>query len=163
MVGGEQTSLFEAAMRVVVDTNIVFSAMLNPSAAIGQIIIYGQRHRQFEFFAPNLLKEEIKKHRSKIIEVSKSIDDTTFEDIRDEIFRCINFVSEEQVPYEFWHDAIPIVRDIDMDDIAFVALAEYLDAKLWTGDKRLLSGLEKRGFARIVTTNEISGMKFTEL
>ncbi len=72
-------------MKIVVDTNIVFSAILNPSATIGQAIIYGQQHRQFEFFSPNLLKEEIKRHRNKIIEVSKFIDDATFEDIRDEI------------------------------------------------------------------------------
>lgn len=62
----------------------------------------------------------------------------------------------------FWHDAIPLVRDTDMDDIAFVALAEYLDAKLWTGDKKLLSGIEKRGFTRFITTDEISNMKFTD-
>lgn len=50
-----------------------------------------------------------------------------------------------------------------MDDIAFVALAEYLDAKLWTGDKKLLAGLEKRGFTRIITIDEILNMKFTDL
>ncbi len=49
-----------------------------------------------------------------------------------------------------------------MDDIAFVVLAEYLDAKLWTGDKKLLAGLEKCGFNRIVKTEEIFNMKFTE-
>lgn len=162
-MGGKQASFFEATMRIVVDTNIIFSAMLNPLATIGQIIIYGQRHQQFEFFSPNLLKEEIKRHRNKMIEVSKHIDDTTFEDIRDEMFRCINFISEEQIPYEFWQIAIPLVRDVDMDDIAFVALAEYLDAKLWTGDKKLLAGLEKQGFTRIVTIDELSNMKFTDL
>ena len=47
-----------------------------------------------------------------------------------------------------------------MDDIAFVVLAEYLDAKLWTGDKKLLVGLEKHGFKRIVTTEELSSMRF---
>jgi predicted nucleic acid-binding protein len=30
-------------MKIVVDTNIVFSAILNPSATVGQVIIYGQR------------------------------------------------------------------------------------------------------------------------
>ena len=94
--------------------------------------------------------------------MSKSIDDATFEDIRDEIFSCINFITEEQIPYEFWHDAIPLVRDTDMDDIVFVVLAEYLDARLWTGDKKLLIGLEKRGFSRITTTDEMSNIKFTD-
>jgi predicted nucleic acid-binding protein len=35
-------------MRIVVDTNIVFSAMLNPSSMMGKIIIYGQQKQQFE-------------------------------------------------------------------------------------------------------------------
>jgi|APTNR8051073442_1049403.scaffolds.fasta_scaffold15531_3 predicted nucleic acid-binding protein len=147
-------------MKIVVDTNIIFSAMLNPSATIGQIIIYGQRQQQFEFFAPHLLKEEIKRHRNKIIEISKSIDEVTFEDIRDEVFRCVNFISEEQIPYNFWYDAIPMVRDTDMDDIAFIVLAEYLDARLWTGDKKLLAGLENYGYKRIITTEELLTMKF---
>ena len=47
-------------MKIVVDTNIVFTALLNPDAKIGQILIYGQK--RFEFYAPQLLKEEIRKH-----------------------------------------------------------------------------------------------------
>ncbi len=147
-------------MRIVVDTNVVFSALLNPSATVGQIIIYGQRQQQFEFFAPNLLREEIKRHRAKIIEFSKSIDEQTFEDIKDEIFSCINFISEEQIPYDLWHNTIPLVRDTDMDDLAFVVLAEYLDTKLWAGDKKLQVGLEKLGYNRIISTEELWGMNF---
>ena len=147
-------------MKIVVDTNIVFSAILNPSATIGQILIYGQQ--QFEFFAPNLVKSEIKKHRSKIIALSEDMDDATFEDIRDEIFRCLNFISEEQIPYDFWHEVIPIVRDTDMDDIAFIVLSKYLDAKLWTGDKKLLIGLEKQGFKQTITTEELSKIRFQD-
>jgi predicted nucleic acid-binding protein len=56
-----------------------------------------------------------------------------------------------------------IVFSVDMDDIAFVALTAYLDAKLWTGDKQLLSGLKKHGFPNIITTEEIANMNFTDL
>jgi predicted nucleic acid-binding protein len=35
------------------------------------------------------------------------------------------------LPYEYWQEAIPLVRDTDMDDISFVVLSEYLDAQLW--------------------------------
>ena len=45
-----------------------------------------------------------------------------------------------------------------MDDIAFVVLSEYLDAQLWTGDKKLMKGLSNMGFTRGVTTDEIYGM-----
>lgn len=147
-------------MKIVVDTNLVFSAMLNPTANIGQVLIYGQRH--FSFYAPNLLREEIKRHKSKLISLAKHLDESTFEDIRDEIFSCIHFISEEQIPFDYWHQAIPLVRDTDMNDIAFVVLAEYLDAKLWTGDNQLINGLEKQGFNRLVTTNELIAFQAPE-
>ena len=140
-------------MKVVVDTNIVFSAMLNHAATIGQVLIYGQR--QFSFYAPNLVKEELKRHRGKLIAMAEHLDESTFEDIRDEILSCLDFISEEQIPFDYWHNAIPLVRDTDMNDIAFVVLSEYLDAKLWTGDKQLATGLQKQGFKRVITTNEL--------
>jgi predicted nucleic acid-binding protein len=42
-----------------------------------------------------------------------------------------------------------------MDDIAFLALAELLGTKLWTGDKKLLKGLVKKGFSNFTTTEEL--------
>lgn len=143
-------------MRIVVDTNIVFSAILNASGKIGQLLIYGRD--RFEFYAPNLVKLETKRHTEKLITTAE-ISLSDFEDIRDDIFSCINFISEEQIPYEYWHEAVPIVRDTDMDDIVFVVLAEYLDARLWTGDKKLLAGVAKQGFTRGITTEEIYNLK----
>lgn len=142
-------------MKIIVDTNVVFSAILSPSGKIGQILIFGRK--QFEFYAPNLVKAEVKRHRDKIIQLGE-LTDTDFEDTRDDIFDCLNFISEEQIPYEYWQEAIPLVRDTDMDDIAFVVLSEYLDAQLWTGDKKLLKGLISMGFTKGVTTDEIYGM-----
>jgi len=37
----------------------------------------------------------------------------------------------------------------------FVALANHLRCKLWTGDKRLIAGLRKKSFPRIITTDEL--------
>ncbi|MBX2926520.1 MAG: hypothetical protein KF852_01685 [Saprospiraceae bacterium] len=145
-------------MKIVVDTNIVFTAMLNPNAKVGQILIYGQQH--FEFYAPQLLKEEIRKHKEKIIALSKHNDENDFEEIRDEILSCIRFISEEQIPYHYWHEAIPYVRGTDMDDLAFVVLTNYLDAKLWTGDKRLIAGLERAGYSRLIDRNVFSDTDF---
>jgi len=142
-------------MKIIVDTNVIFSAILSSSGKIGQILIYG--HKQFEFYAPNLVKFEIKRHRDKMIQLGE-LTDSDFEDNRDDIFSCITFISEEQIPYEYWQDAIPLVRDTDMDDIAFVVLAEYLDAQLWTGDKKLLKGLINMGFRKGVTTDEVYTM-----
>jgi predicted nucleic acid-binding protein len=139
-------------MKVVIDTNIVFISILSSTGKIGQILIYGRK--QFEFYAPNLVKLEVKKHQDKLIQAG-DLELEDFENTRDDIFSCINFISEEQIPYDYWHKAVPLVRDIDMDDIAFVVLSEYLDARLWTGDKRLIKGLSGKGFTRCFTTDDL--------
>jgi predicted nucleic acid-binding protein len=139
-------------MRVIADSNVVVSAILNKNSKTAQLLIFGRRY--FDFFAPNLLKLEIKKHKAKLLEVSK-LSSEEFDKAQDELFECLTFISEEQIDYEHWHNAIPVVRDIDMDDIAFVALAEYLDCQLWTGDKRLLQGIQQRGYRKGITTDEL--------
>ena len=48
-----------------------------------------------------------------------------------------------------------MVRDVDMNDIAFVALSEYEAVKLWTGDKELIAGLTAKGFQNCITTKEM--------
>jgi predicted nucleic acid-binding protein len=42
-----------------------------------------------------------------------------------------------------------------MDDLVFVALNEYLDKVLWTGDMKLYKGLKKKGYKKVVTFREI--------
>jgi len=37
----------------------------------------------------------------------------------------------------------------------FVALNEYLDEFLWTGDKKLYEGLIKKGYGKVVNFNMI--------
>lgn len=67
----------------------------------------------------------------------------------------INFISDAQIPIEFYIKAAPLVRDIDPNDIVFVALNEYLDEFLWTGDKRLYEGLIERGYTKVIDFEEI--------
>lgn len=47
-------------MRIIVDANIVFSAILNTNGKIGDILINGGK--RFEFIAPDFLRYEIKSH-----------------------------------------------------------------------------------------------------
>jgi predicted nucleic acid-binding protein len=54
-------------MKVIVDSNIVFSAILNSQGKIGNLLINGSRY--FEFYTVNLLKAEILEHKEKIIKV----------------------------------------------------------------------------------------------
>ncbi len=139
-------------MKIVVDTNVVISAILNRTGKIGKLLILGGKN--FTFYAPSLMKEEIKKHKTKLLSIT-NLSDAGFDLIREELFECLTFISEEQIPYAFWHTSLQFVREVDIDDIAFVALSGYLDAHLWTGDKKLLTGINKQGFEKGLTTDDL--------
>ena len=49
--------------KIVIDTNIGFSALLNINGSIGQILIEGDKF--FEFYAPEYFKVEIYKTKRK--------------------------------------------------------------------------------------------------
>ena len=138
--------------KIVVDTNIIISAILNPEGKIGELLMFSQK--QFRFFAPNLVKTEITKHRLRLLQFSE-LSEMDFDNLRDLIFNCITFVSEEQIPFEYWHNALPIVRDVDMDDITFIVLTEFIEGKLWSGDKKLIKGIEQKGFTNYLSTEQI--------
>jgi predicted nucleic acid-binding protein len=55
-------------MRIVVDTNIVFSAILNTNSKIGKILLHPGR--RFNFYSTQQLLNEIEEHRVKLILLS---------------------------------------------------------------------------------------------
>jgi len=56
-------------VNIVVDTNVVFSTLLNPHSSIGEVLMNVQD--QFTFFAPELLKEELERYDKKISNYTK--------------------------------------------------------------------------------------------
>lgn len=143
-------------MRIVVDTNIVFSAILNTDGKIGNLLLTSDGI--FEFYSAEYLRVEIDRYHDRL----KSFSGLTEEQLKEakyHIFSRINFLSEEQIPSKIWHESIPIVKEVDMDDIAFVAMSKYLQTMLWTGDKKLQRGLLKQGFASIVNTQQLFDLR----
>jgi len=106
-------------MKIVVDTNIAFSAILNTGSRIGDLLLNSES--VFEFRSMMYLKEEIENHEEKLMAISGLSKDEITQST-EQIFSCIKFISEEIIPFEVWQKAARLVRDVDMDDIAFVAL-----------------------------------------
>ena len=75
-------------MKIVVDTNIVFSTLLNPYSQIGEIVMNLQD--DFTFFAPELLKEEIVRYSAKIEQFTK-LDKKLIQSVKYLIFDSITF------------------------------------------------------------------------
>jgi predicted nucleic acid-binding protein len=139
-------------MKIVIDSNIVFSAILNSQGKIAQLIINGSNY--FSFFSINLLKKEILNHKHKLLSIS-GLTETQFESSFSHITSRIKFVDEILISDQDLERATKLTRDIDENDILFVALTNHLSSKLWTGDKKLSMGLKKKKYFRIISTNEL--------
>lgn len=139
-------------MRIVVDTNIVFSAILNTQSRIGQILISGFKY--FDFYSVCLLKEEIKNHQNKILSISGySLSD--YKEIYDEIISKITFVHDVLLLDSEINSALVLTQDIDENDTLFVALANQLKSNIWTVDKKLFLGLQSKGYNNLLNTEKM--------
>ena len=140
-------------MKLIVDTNIVFSSILNTDSKIGDLLLNSDD--QFEFYSVSYLKEELENHKTKLSQIS-NLTLEEIDQIRSQIFTKIQFISEDLIPFEYWKKAIEYVREVDMDDIAFVALSLFMDkTKIWTGDIKLRKGIASKGFEEIIETAEV--------
>jgi putative PIN family toxin of toxin-antitoxin system len=139
-------------MKVVVDTNIIFSAILNSQSWIGQILLHSGN--LIKFYSPGFLKKEIQNHRRKIKHFSKLPDDEINEIII-LLYSKIHFIDETLIPKETLQIADELTQPIDFDDAVFVALAMHLKCKLWTGDKKLMNFLKINGFSNIILTKDL--------
>ena len=138
--------------KIVVDTNIVFSALLNTNSRIGQILINGKNH--FDFYAPAYIKFEIFKHKEKIKSIGKLTDDE-FLETYGLIVKNITILNHSIIPVEIYKNAELLCRDIDIDDTTFVAVSNFTKGILWTGDLKLLNGLIKKGYNSLIKTDDL--------
>lgn len=139
-------------MKIIIDSNIVFSAILNSQGKIGQLIINGSKY--FNYFTVGLLKDEIFEHKNKILSIS-GFSSQQFEKSFMTITNRIQFVDEILISDNDLKKAYDLVEGIDENDTLFVALTIHLKAKLWTGDKKLIAGLKKNAYTKTITTDEL--------
>ena len=139
-------------VKIVVDTNIVFSALLNSNSRIGELLL--DSRNRFEFYSCKYLQKEIHRHIDKIRRYS-GLNDSDLSELIDLVESRIFFIDEELLPIVVVTEAKEWVADVDFDDFAFVAIAKYLDAWLWTGDKKLSAGLRRKGFGRVISTADL--------
>src|ERR1035437_9569945 len=109
-------------MTVVVDTNIAFSAILNTKSIIGDMVL--NSNNIFQFQSCHYLWEEIDKHWDKLKKISK-LSDTDLRESQRLVYKNISFIDEGQIPKIHRLRAYDLVKDIDLNDLVFVALNEY--------------------------------------
>ena len=135
-------------MNVLINTNLLFSAIikiaemiLNPKFGS---TIYGCYFSNIELF----------KHKDKMLKVSK-LSETKFLEVMYQIIKRINFINEVNFPIEIFENAFQLTNDIDPKDTVFIAMSNFLDYELWSGDHQLIDGLRKKEYYNILKTNEL--------
>jgi predicted nucleic acid-binding protein len=126
---------------VVIDTNILFSALLAADGRIHHTLFrYGTRFRICETALVELFE-----HKERILRATR----LTAEEVTGmyhRVLRRLEIFPEELIPAEAWGKAVSLCSGIDGDDVPHVALTLALEGLLWTGDGKLRRGLEAKGF-----------------
>lgn len=118
-------------MKIIVDTNTIFSTLLNTKGTIGDLVFNSEEC--FTFYSCSYMRVEIQKHWGKLLKISK-LTDEELHIAYDRVMMKIRFINEELISPSIWEDSENLVADIDIDDIDFVALQTFLGGKLWMED-----------------------------
>jgi predicted nucleic acid-binding protein len=110
---------------VIVDTNILFSALLRRNSRLRERLALGPA----KFHAPQFVVVELFKHKERIADLSELTGDELMEARR-------------------------LCAGIDLKDTPFMALTLHLDGVLWTVDAELRDGLSARGFSHFFSIPE---------
>jgi predicted nucleic acid-binding protein len=134
-------------MEIVLDTNVLISSLLKNGLT-----------RKIIFLSPlkmctvDYAKLEIEMHKVEILRKSK-LDEQSLNYLIEIIFSKIDFVSLENKEL-FKDKAIEIMRNVDIDDSFFVALAMSLNCPIWSND----SHMKKQNAVKVYTTNEMMNL-----
>ena len=133
---------------VIVDANIAFKTLV---AGRGDLRSPLSPVVSLRFFAPRFLFVELFKHKDRLLRASRLTEQEILQALYTLVSR-IEFVNEADIPLTTWMEAHRWCRDVDEKDTPYVALALHLEARLWTDDAALKTGLRGRGFERFFET-----------
>lgn len=132
----------EEEIPVVVDANILFSALLRPGHQFRDVLASERR-----FYVSETLLAEIFRHKEKIVSATR-LDQDELAAAYHDILSILELYRERLIPADCWEQARVLCCGVDPEDTPPVALTLALDGLLWTGDKALKAGLMAKGFDR---------------
>lgn len=124
-----------------VDTNILFSAMLRSQSHFASTLLHSQR----KFYICEFVLVELFKYKERIVQASRLPEDDVLK-MYHVFLRRINLYKEELISPANLSQAYVLCQDIDPKDSLQVALTLEINGLLWTGDKKLRTGLTRKGF-----------------
>ena len=137
---------------IILDTNIIISILIKPSGKVAELF-YKLRNAK-ELFISDFTFNELTTHAEKIQGITK-YSPIQLEQIQFEVLSQLHVISKDIIPEKYIFDAIELCKEVDIKDVPFVAVTLLLNGALWTGDKKLLTALKKKGFDNIFSSKDI--------
>jgi putative PIN family toxin of toxin-antitoxin system len=134
-------------MKVVVDANIVISALLGSKATIDILT-----NEAYEFYAPDIIISEIRKYKKELCKKA-GYSSEIFDNSLNALLKFIKTIDEIQ--YQIYiQNAVDAIGKRDVKDADYIACALALGADfIWTNDKDFTS----QAIISIKTTKELMG------
>jgi len=142
-------------VRLVVDANILISALIRSDGTIGDLLI--RTYPPLELFAPEYIRIETSLRREKVAKLNRSPIAEVAE-AEEVLLSLVTTVQPAAINTVEWEHAHQLVASIDPKDDHYVALALHLKCPLWTGDKKLIKGLRAKGFKQVHSTEEVRAL-----
>ncbi|MBI3032392.1 hypothetical protein HYY69_02865 [Candidatus Woesearchaeota archaeon] len=134
-------------MKIIVDTNIIISALIRES--ITRQIITHNTSQSIEFLTINFSNEEIQKYKQYILDKAK-INEDEFELILGLIKQRLTIIQDSILRLKI-KEARKIMDHIDPKDTIFIAGALAIDGEIWSNDEHF----KKQQKIKVWTTKEI--------
>lgn len=133
-------------MRIIIDSNILFSALIKDSKTRKLILEYNGF-----FLFPSYILEEMEKHERELYTKS-GLNEQDFERLLNLILKKVSIIPNEALrPHR--QKALEIVKTIDPNDAVFIACAlAHPNSIIWSDDKKL----KKQERVKVLNTKVIT-------
>jgi len=131
-------------MNVVIDTDVVMSALISDSTTRELM-----RDINDTLVAPIQLEREIDAHRD-LLEEKSGLDESAVDELLDRLFGYVAVVPDADLkPYR--EPALEALKDINQDDVIFLATALAVGGAIWSDD----GDFRKQDLVPVVTTSDL--------
>jgi predicted nucleic acid-binding protein len=131
-------------MEIVLDTNILISSLLRNGLTRDILSM-----SPLKMYTVEYAKFEIEMHKDELLLKSK-LDEKSFDYLTEFVFGKVCFIPMAELS-PFKDDAVEIMREIDIDDSPFIALAMLLNCPIWSNDAHF----NRQSVIKSYTTKEI--------
>jgi len=135
-------------MELVADSNRIIASLIKDG--------YSRRillSRKFSFFTVEFGLKEVMKYKA-LIKKKARINEDEFNSLMKILMFKITVLSEEDISKNSINKAIEIMKEIDADDVVFIALAiEMQNIPIWSDDKHF----KKQNKVKVYTTKQLAG------